>query len=107
MISERIQNILDDNGIGYNEDFTELEYYTSLGEDFSISLDHDGTDEDFIREFTSYAEDFDPEDHAAMYIVNRGKYGIPNSIQDLLTDANEINEFLERVALELHGIKTA
>lgn len=79
----------------------ELEWYSPAGEDFIMVLWFVGTSADFIREFGKYAEDFDPEEHAAMWIENRNSVsGVP-SIRELIDDADEIKETLMRVAAEL------
>ena len=62
--------------------------------------------EDFIRQFESYAEDFDAEEHAEMWIEGRGKNGVPDSIKDLLEDAEWQKEMLLEVAKELSGKET-
>lgn len=82
----------------------ELETFSPLGEDVLISLTYDGTKADFIREFAEYADDFDAEEHAAMWIEYRGMRNVPNSIKDLIEDAEDIKEMLSRVAAALKGI---
>ena len=97
-LSERIIEVLEAHDISlcgeisertYNNDGydVELETYSPEGEDVIISLIYDGTEEDFIRQFESYAENFDAEEHAETYINMRGKNGVPESIKDLLEDA--------------------
>lgn len=74
----------------------ELETYSPKGEDVIVSLIYDGTEEGFIAAFDEYANDFDAEEHAEIWIENRGKNGIPESIKDLLEDAEwQKNTFLE------------
>ena len=95
-ISERIYN-----NDGYD---VELETYSPEGENVIIPLIYDGTEEDFIRQFRSYAEGFDAEEHAEMWIESRGKNGVPDSIKDLLEDAEWIKTTLEEVADDLENI---
>ena len=95
-ISERTYN-----NDGYD---VELETYSPEGEDVIISLIYDGTEEDFIKQFESYAEDFDAEEHAEMWIEGRGKNGVPDSIKDLLEDAEWQKEMLLEVAKDLNGL---
>jgi len=76
-----------------NKDFT-LRKYSDLGEDFNMNLDLKDTLQEQLQEIKKHAEDFDPEDHASFYIENRGKYGIPNSIQELLDDAKSLKKYL-------------
>lgn len=76
----------------------ELETYSPEGEDVIVSLIYDGTEEGFIAAFVEYANDFDAEEHAEMWIESRGKNGVPESIKDLLEDAEwQKNTFLEVV----------
>ena len=95
-ISERTYN-----NDGYD---VELETYSPEGEDVIVSLTYDGTEEDFIRQFRSYAEGFDAEEHAEMWIEGRGNNGVPDSIKDLLEDAEWIKSTLEEVADDLENI---
>ena len=95
-ISERTYN-----NDGYD---VELETYSPEGEDVIISLIYDGTEEDFIKQFESYAEDFDAEEHAETYINMRGKNGVPKSIKNLLEDAEWQKEMLLEVAKDLNGL---
>lgn len=111
-LSERIMNVLESHDISlcgeisertYDNDGydVELETYSPEGEDVIISLIYDGTEEDFICQFRSYAENFDAEEHAEMWIECRGENGAPNSIKDLLEDAEWQKEMLLKVAREL------
>lgn len=95
-ISERTYN-----NDGYD---VELETYSPEGEDVIISLIYDGTEEDFIKQFESYAEDFDAEEHAETYINMRGKNGVPESIKNLLEDAEWQKEMLLEVVKDLNGL---
>lgn len=89
------------NNDGYD---VELETYSPEGEDVIVSLIYDGTEEDFIRQIRSYAEDFDADEHAEMWIEHRGKNGVPDSIKNLLEDAKWIKNTLEEVADDLESI---
>ena len=114
-LSERIIEVLEAHDISvcgkitertYNNDGydVELETYSPEGEDVIISLIYDGTEEDFIKQFESYAEDFDAEEHAETYINMRGKNGVPESIKNLLEDAEWQKEMLLEVAKDLNGL---
>lgn len=115
-LSERIIEVLEVHDISLCGEITErthnndgydveLETYSPEGEDVIISLIYDGTEEDFIKQFESYAKCFDAEDHAETYINMRGKNGVPESIKDLLEDAEWQKEMLLEVAKELCGRK--
>lgn len=112
-LSERIIEVLEAHDISlcgeiserkyHNDGYdVELETYSPEGENVIISLIYDGTEEDFINQFESYAEDFDSEEHAEMWIEARGSVsGVPNSIRDLINDANWIKNMLLMVSKEL------
>lgn len=82
--------------------YTELEFFSTLDEDFVFSVWHNGTKESFINEFFRYAWDFDPEEHAEMWIPLRGTNGVPGSIRALLEDADGIDKFLKKVGDDLN-----
>ena len=114
-LSERIIEVLEAHDISlcgeisertYNNDGydVDLETYSPEGEDVIIPLIYDGTEEDFIRQFERYAEDFDAEDHAEMWIESRGKNGVPDSIKNLLEDAEWIKDTLMEITDELKNL---
>lgn len=114
-LSKRIIEVLEAHDINlcgeisertYNNDGydVELETYSPEGEDVIISLIYDGTEEDFIRQFERYAEDFDADEHAEMWVNSRGKNGVPDNIRDLLEDAEWIKNTLMEIAEELNNI---
>ena len=84
---------------------TDLEFWSPLGEDMCISIEWDGTEKSFIDGFTSYASDFDPDEHAEMWIPYRGQNGTPSSIRALINDADAIDSFLEKVAIDLNAME--
>ena len=68
------------------------------GEDFTIEFNKTKDKED-VNSIISYCEDFDPEDHATMwYGQNRGE---PSSLRDLLDNADNIKESLDKLAAYL------
>lgn len=110
-LSYKIRKILEKNEFAVYESpradglyDIELTVFTPLGEDYTVSLIYTGTALSFVEEFKEYSDNFDPEDHAAMWIEHRGERGIPNSIQALLNDALWIKSFLDRVSQELQNI---
>lgn len=114
-LSKRIEELLEKHDFSVCGEISEryrekgrydidLETYSPEGEDVIVSLIYDGTEEDFIREFISYANDFDAEEHAEMWIECRGKNGVPNSIKNLLEDAEWIKSILGEVADDLENI---
>lgn len=107
-LSKKIGKILEEYDFSLCGDITErytekgqydveLETYTPEGEDFIVSFTYDGTGENFITEFVDYADQFDAEKHAEMWIEHRGKNGVPGRIKDLLKDAEWIKDTLKKV----------
>lgn len=71
-----------------DDDFViEFGQYTPLGEDWNVCLFYDGTYNNFKNKLTEYSENFDIDEEAEIWIENRGKNGIPDSIKDLVEDA--------------------
>ena len=110
MLSERTIEILENNDMTVfdrheqNGEFTrEIEFYSPEGEDVCECIFYDGTDESFIKAFRNNAENFDADGHAETYIEFRGKRGVPESVRDLITDAEWIKDTLLSVADELEA----
>ncbi len=105
MTFDQIETILEENEIRIIGDlqdrYVELEFFSPLGEDFILSIDFDGTPKDFVVQFCIYCADFDPDDHAAFWIEQRGKNGTPSSVRDLVNDAFAIDDFLLDVMQQL------
>lgn len=93
----RICGIYEQDG----EFFVELETYSPAGEDFIATIWYDGTSKDFINAFYEYAIGFDPDEHAEFWVESRGKNGVPESIRELIEDADAINDILMKTAAEL------
>lgn len=90
------------------EYYNEFEYYTPLGEDFVFTIWHNNTPKKFIEEFAKYADDFDPDNHSAMWIearIHGNMNGIPTSNRELIDNADHIKEKLQTIANELKKLK--
>lgn len=110
MLSERTIQILENNDMKIfdrheqNGEYTsEIEFYSPEGEDVIETIFYDGTNEGFIRELKAHAVNFDADEHAEMRIEGRGKRGVPESIRDLITDAEWIKDTLLSVADKLEA----
>ena len=78
----------------------ELEKYSPLGEDFLMYVEVVNFP-DSVRE---YANDFDPDEHASMWINARGTVnGVPESVKDLIEDAYAIKQMIYELADALEG----
>lgn len=113
-LSERIIEVLERNGFNINEVTKQdnefyLEYGQSTpeGEDWWETLWFDGTEEGFIKAFIDRANSFDVDEEAEVWIEARGRVrGVPESIRDLIDDAEWKKETLLKVARELNENET-
>lgn len=77
------------------DDCIEIGQESPAGEDFFFSINNK---EDVAGEVREYAEDFDPDEHAEMWIEGRGTRGTPRSIRTLIDDADAIADMLDKLA---------
>ena len=114
MTTEKIKEVLKEEfgnglsicsvGLQDGECYAEMEFYSDAGEDFVFTVWFDGTWTDFVENFREYAVEFDPDEHAEMWVNSRGENGVPDSIRTLIDDANSIKEHLEQFSDGLkHG----
>lgn len=111
-LSKKIIEILEDNDINIicteKQDkryYTEMEFYSDAGEDFVFSIWHNRTKRSFIDAFREYAIDFDPDEHAEMWVNARNTVnGVPQSIRTLINDADSIDSFLNEVSEQLYKV---
>ena len=90
-----------------HEDHEEWEFnqYSPAGEDFSfcVCTSDVNSAEDLTREVRSYANDFDAEEHAKMWIEAQGRVsGVPD-IKTLVKDADDIKLMLNKLASAMEG----
>lgn len=78
----------------------DLETYSPLGENFLMCVEV----ENFPESVREYANDFDADEHAEMWIEARGiVFGVPESIRELIDDTEEIQKMLNELADALEG----
>lgn len=97
MIDKRYYEAIESRGWSVcsdDDDGIELEKSSPAGEDFIFYSDTS----DFPAGAIGYARCFDPDEHAAELIENRGKYGIPDSVRTLIDNADAIKEMLTQLA---------
>lgn len=94
---KRICENLDWNIREYETDI-ELAKYSPAGEDFFFTVNKTS----FVDEVIIYAEEFDADEHAEMWVNNMHEVkGVPQSIRTLIEDADAIKEMLLELAKEL------
>ena len=83
--------------ISFSEDCPDEAYISQsspLGDDFGFDV-YFSDEYEFKDGIAANCEDFDPEEHAAMWWSNRNTTGgVPNSLALLLEDANDIKNML-------------
>ena len=70
-----------------DEYYVEINQYTPAGEDWWETIWFDGTDNGFIGAVRERYRCFDVDDEAEVWIDRRGENGVPNSIRELIKDA--------------------
>lgn len=89
--------------LGWNvtvlENEVELAQYSPVGEDFSFIADK----KNFAHSIKEYAENFDPDEHAEMWVTNMHTVkGVPQSIRTLIDDADAIQEMLTELSEQIN-----
>lgn len=107
-LPRKIRIILEAEDWKYNisGDDVELYQYSNAGEDFffCVSLDN------FLMDVINYCNDFDPEEHAEMWVNVRyeSRFSKPRNdipcISVLVEDAKDISESLQRLAQSLEKV---
>lgn len=79
-----------------------LSKYSPAGEDFGFSVSKD----DPYKEVQEYSNNFDPDEHCIMWIKEMNTVsGVPQSVRELINDAEAIAEMLDELATHLTGEK--
>ncbi len=77
----------------------ELSQYSPAGEDFSFTAEK----KNFAHSVNEYAENFDADEHAEMWIENMHTVrGVPQSIRTLINDADAIKEMLTELSEQIN-----
>lgn len=79
----------------------ELETWSPAGEDVVFDVNADN----LVYEVRCYANNFDVDDHVLMWAEHRGENGVPNSIRELLDDAEAIQDMLNELADALYEVR--
>lgn len=110
MLSERTFEVLENNDITIREReehndqyYREIEFCSPEGEDVVETIWYDGTDEGFKKSFEEHADMFNVDEHVGDYVDMRGKNGVPESVKDLVDDAEWIKKTLQGIAKELNS----
>ena len=100
----KISEVFEDEDIkaDINENHALIEFWTdSAGQDIVTEIDYDGTPQDLINQFVNRAESYDVDDEVELFVTQRGKNGIPNTVRELLDDCQEAKDTLMKLANNL------
>lgn len=110
-LNEKIIEVIENNEFGHdavaeqdNEYYIELYQNTPAGEDWYVTIWFDGSNNGFINSFRKYAEDFDVDEEAEIWIKSRGEHGVPSSISVLVKDAEWKKETLGKTLKDLEDL---
>lgn len=107
---KRIEKALDEMEIKYDyhkeennkEWYGIVEFWTDkAGHDIPTDFNFDGTAEDFVKQFTEAAENYDVDEEVELFVGMRGKGGVPNTVRELLDDCQEAKDTLMKIAEKL------
>lgn len=85
--------------------YCEIEFSSNTGEDCVFTIWYNGKKEDFVDKFFEMVCEFDPDEHAEMWVKNWDNVrGVPHSIRTLINDADSIQEFLIDVVRQLQKV---
>lgn len=101
----RIIEALDNMNVKYKieENTAFIEFWTdTAGQDIPVELDYNGTPDDFVKQFSEYAENYDVDEEVELYASMRGQNGVPNTIRELLDDCQEAKDTLLEIAETLN-----
>ena len=104
---EEIYDVLDDMGVKYTnycETEVLIEFWTdTAGQDIITEFNYDGTPEDFVKQFTERAKNYDVDEEVEIFVGMRGKNGVPNTVRELLDDCQEAKDTLMEIATKLQN----
>ena len=111
LLDKKIQDILEKNEFNFDEEiieqdngkYIEINQSTPEGEDWWETIWFDGTYEGFVNAVEERVLNFDIDDEVDTWIPSRGKGGCPDSIMDLVHDAEWKQKTLENLLDYLQG----
>ena len=111
MLNQKIIDVVEKSGFSIhevekhgNEFIVEINQGTPLGEDWWEAIWFDGTNDGFVEAIRDRYNNFDVDEEAEIWIENRGKNGVPNSIKALVEDAEWKESARERLANDLEEL---
>lgn len=94
--------------LGWNVDLDDNEYvylqrYSTVGQDFNISMEIGNDIESFIKNIYDYYENFDVSYETYLWLdsTGHGKNGAPYDMRDAYNDMEECEQFIYQLYIEL------
>lgn len=100
----RIIDVLEDMDVKYNigDGIALVEFWTdTAGQDIPTEFEFDNTPQNFVDQFTYYADSYDVDEQVEMYADMRGRFGVPDTIREILDDCEEAKQTLMTIATAL------
>lgn len=104
---DKLEEIIEKNGFFFKHKeeqkrryYALLEQSTPLGEDWCMEFIYKNIS-DLIQQICEYAEGYNVDDEAEIYIEIRGKHGVPNSIKELINDSQWKKDKFAELASQL------
>ena len=85
-------------------EYINIENWSPAGEALPEYIKINDTEDDLVEQLRKLYEDFDPDEHAEMWVDHRGKNGVPSSIRELVEDADAIKAMLYRLYQDVKSI---
>ena len=99
-----IKEVLDEEGVRYEIHDSEalIEFWTDVADqDIPTEFDYNGTPDDFVKQFSERAGNYDVDEEVELYANMRGKNGVPGTIRELMEDCQDAKNTLIDLAKKL------
>ena len=103
-MNEKIINVAEELGWHVHEEngeYVDFAQFSPAGEDFSFTVSANN----IVKEVRKYADGFDADEHAELWLDSRGKGGCPSTIRELINDADAIKTMVQDLATALEKIE--
>lgn len=107
----KLKEIIEENGwyiegdLGNGSGDIDLSQYSPKGENFSFTIQNSSNVDDIIKEIYEYEDEYDPNEHMAMFVDSAGRNGTPDLIE-LAQDAVDIGKMIENLADAIRDVQT-
>lgn len=99
--NEIIKNLEEEDfKVTVDGDFVTFNKMSSMGQDFSFTIEHENDIDQLGRNVEKYYENFDVSEEASLWLdeTGHGKNGAPYDMKDVYKDMEECEEFINKVS---------